>query len=163
MLQLFVFKCDLVTLFRRAEATTQIRQPWSKWLPPVFFCQCRSYKGWNFTPQVFGLPKLSTFAWIIVGCWTCDRKCPSPAIFCFGRGRVENPAFASLIWANLAQKLFSTCFTTCPRRTTRCSRVASDEVLLQCWLSKDCCEWFLHRRLWVRFVALRNCINFPVN
>lgn len=128
-----------------------------------FFCQCRSYKGWNFTPEVFGLPKLSTFAWIIVGCWTGDIKCPSPAIFRFGRGRVENPAFASLIWANLAQKLFSTCFTTCPRRTTRCPWVASDKVLLQCWLSKDCCEWFLHRRLWVRFVALQNCIDFPVS
>ena len=128
-----------------------------------FFCQCRSYKGWNFTPEVFGLPKLSTFAWIIVGCWTCDRKCPSPAIFRFGRGRVENLAFASPTWANLLTKPFSTCFTTCPRRTCRCPGLRRTTCCCNLDFQRIGCECFLHRRPWVTFVALHNCINFPAN
>ena len=134
---------------------------------PAVFSQCRSWKGWNFTsPQVF-----QSFRHLLASLLDVElsmenphkavvhgpqclpvfstKKTPRVCFMSWTPATREKLAFASLIWANLAEKHFSTCFTSCPRRIIRCSWVVSDNVVLQyvaiitvCELSKDCWDFF---------------------
>ncbi len=76
MLQLFVFNCSLVTFFHRAEVITQIQPRGGvgavaamKQVTAGCFFSVPKLKRLKHHITT-GLPKLSTFAWMIVECWT---------------------------------------------------------------------------------------------